>query len=465
MSRIYLNTDNKALDRAYRIAVGDVYSNITMFKSESDNCPVREKKPCLLAGLDYSDTWVRDSSINVYNAFGLIEPEIAKNTLMSCTNLVNGELTIGQNNQYWDFVIWSMGVERYFEYYEDAEFMEFAYTALKNTMDKFETVDFDSKLGLFRGPAVYGDGIAAYPDKFADKIEGSGCSGILGWFDYSDTDDKYIPMYSLSTNCVFYKAYTVLDKLAGKLGKEQNEYRNNAVGLKKAINQNFWNEEKQTFDYLAHECDYQEGLGLAFVILFDIADEDKRECVYKNVIETPNGIACVEPSFERYLKLGGYGRHSGTVWPFIQEFWALAKLHGQKYDGFEVDLRLNTERTNRDVQMYEIYHPLTGLPYGGLQVHDDTGIISEWESLNRQTWSATGFLSMIYYGLLGLETDDENVIFKPYIPKECSYMRFSNITLFGKNFSVEIKRGSSIVQDKKFVFKKDSLPDTIKIEL
>lgn len=465
MSRIYLNSDNKALNRAYRIALGDVYSNIAMFKSESDNCPVKEKKPCLLAGLEYADTWVRDSSINVYNALGLIEPEIAKNTLMSCTNLVDGVLTIGQNSQYWDFIIWSIGVERYFEYYEDAEFMKFAYSALKNTMDRFERIEFDSNLGLFRGPAVYGDGIAAYPDKFADKIEGNGCSGILGWFDYSGTNDMSIPMYSLSTNCVFYKAYIVLDKLAKKLGEEQKEYSISAANLKKAINKNFWNEKKHTFDYLAHECDYQEGLGLAFVILFDIADEDKMEYVFKNVIETPNGIACVEPSFERYLKLGGYGRHSGTVWPFIQEFWALAKMHEQKYEEFEHDLILNIERTNRDVQMYEIYHPLTGLPYGGLQVHDDTGEISEWKSLNRQTWSATGFLAMIYYGLLGLDTDAENVIFKPYLPKNCSYMLLSNITLFGNNFSVEVKRSSNNEQKRRYVFKKDSLPNEIKIEL
>ena len=35
-------------------------------------------------------------------------------------------------------------------------------------------------------------------------------------------------------------------------------------------------------------------------------------------------IACVEPSFDRYLKKGGYGRHSGVVWPHAQGFWARA---------------------------------------------------------------------------------------------------------------------------------------------
>ena len=48
--------------------------------------------------------------------------------------------------------------------------------------------------------------------------------------------------------------------------------------MKKSINKNFWNEKRGSYDYLAGECDYAEGLGLAFAVLFGIADIPTRMC-------------------------------------------------------------------------------------------------------------------------------------------------------------------------------------------
>ena len=59
----------------------------------------------------------------------------------------------------------------------------------------------------------------------------------------------------------------------------------------------------------------------------------------------------------------------------------------------------------RHREFKEIYHPVTGEPYGGLQI--DKGEMRVWASEPNQTWSATGYLRMIHMGLLGLQIDAE----------------------------------------------------------
>lgn len=45
----YLETDNKLLNDAYRIAAGDIVGNIVYYQ----NGLLTEEKPCMIAGLDY----------------------------------------------------------------------------------------------------------------------------------------------------------------------------------------------------------------------------------------------------------------------------------------------------------------------------------------------------------------------------------------------------------------------------
>ena len=49
----YLETDNKLLNDAYRIAAGDIVGNIVYYQ----NGLLTEEKPCMIAGLDYNTPW------------------------------------------------------------------------------------------------------------------------------------------------------------------------------------------------------------------------------------------------------------------------------------------------------------------------------------------------------------------------------------------------------------------------
>ena len=154
-------------------------------------------------------------------------------------------------------------------------------------------------------------------------------------------------------------------------------------------------------------------MGISFAILFGIADHGQRESIFTGFKTTPYGIPCVWPSFERYnLPDGsGFGRHSGTVWPHIQGFWASAAAQSGKYGIFDKELILQVENALRYYQFAEIYHPLTGEMYGGRQ-ENGKGIVN-WRSEPYQTWSATALLRNIYTDLAGMKFSPEGITFAP----------------------------------------------------
>ena len=394
-----------------------------------------------MAGADYDTPWTRDAAINVWNGFALMNPEVSKNTLLSVLKKTGKQYQI--DGQYWDAIIWAIGAYQLINVTHDMEFAEIAQNAITNSLKRFEREEFDEKDGLFRGGAVYGDGIAAYPDHYAVDAPNP---GLGGWLENPANKDKIIPvgegipMKALSTNCVYYQAYVIQAKLNEMLGKDTEEPLAKAAALKKAINNAFWNAEKGNYDYLAYECDHQEAIGLGYVLLFGIANERQAQMVLQNTQVTEQGIAIVWPCFDRYLSRGGYGRHAGVIWPHGQAFWARAcSQYGYTY-GYEYELFLMAEKAVRDNQFYEIYHPDTGEVYGGIQEFGPNNF-GLWGSASHQTWSATGYLSLIYYELLGADIGEKTVTFKPYLPEGVNEATFSNLTIGKATFDVVITRG------------------------
>ena len=80
----------------------------------------------------------------------------------------------------------------------------------------------------------------------------------------------------------------------------------------------------------------------------------------------------------------------------------------------------------RDKQFAEIYHPITGKIYGGLQEDGKEGIVL-FSATSRQTWSATAYLRMVLMGLVGLRFDTDGVRFQPCVPKDVSSVKLGNI--------------------------------------
>jgi glycogen debranching enzyme len=420
-----LETDNPTVNEAFRIAIGDLLGNVSLFQDGL----LEHRVPVILAGLHYNTPWTRDAAINTWNGGALIMPDVSRNTLLSV--LTRSEEGIRIGGQYWDAMIWTAGAGHYYLVTGDRQFLGLALEATRNSLAYFERQEFDAKTGLFRGPG-WSDGVAGYPDEYADA---GGSSSILDWPKHNP--DKVskpgygISMEALSTNCIYYNAYVAAQGMALLLNTPVDpQWKVKAAGLKKAINKHFWNEEKNCYRYLVGplgKCDQQEGLGSAYAILFGVADAKQIEAIFKNQHITPAGIPCGWPNFARYENKDGtsFGRHIGTVWPQIQGFWAEAAARAGKTEIFGHELLALAAHAVRDKQFAEIYHPLTGEIYGGLQ--ENGGRIVLWNATSRQTWAATAYIRMVLMGLAGMRFDTDGLRFQPCMPKGITSVHLSNI--------------------------------------
>ncbi len=435
----YIKTNNEKINTAYHIAVSDLYGNIKPFKGGL----LKKETPVIIAGMGYCTPWTRDAAINTVNAGALLFPDVSKNTLLSVLKKEDGAVMI--DGEYWDSIIWVWGAWHEYLLTGDREFLKTAYEAAENTLKFFENTEFDEALNLFRGPACYGDGIAAYPDIYATPGESAIIAFAEECKDLCAKKGVGIPMFTLSTNCLYYKAYETADKMASELGQTE-KYAEKAEKMKKAINTHFWSEENEKYRYIVDVfggCDSDEGMGNAFVLLFGIADDDKTQKVLKNQHITDYGIPCVYPSFSRYK--GGYGRHSGTVWPHIQAFWADAAAIGGRYDLFDKEFNMLTDCSVRDGYFSEIYHPDTGERYGGLQEFKKQGNIM-WESEKKQTWSATGYLHMMFSDIIGMKFENGGIRFCPYIPNGLDSIESGGLSVMGCNISIKINGNGSKIK-------------------
>ncbi len=452
MNLTHLKTDNKNIYTAYYTAVSDLVANIKPYKGGALEC----EKPVIIAGIGYEMPWTRDTAINVSNA-GFMFPEISQNTLMSVLKAVEGGYVAdGSYGQDWDSIIWIIGAWNMYLYNGDKQFLDAVYKIGVASIEYFENKAFSAEHGLFRGPACYGDGIAAYPDVYAKH----GQSGILSYAGEgkSGTD---IDMYTLSTNCIYYRVYTLLDDMAEALGMS-GIYQSKADALKTEINNNFWNDDKGYYNYIIDNfggCDYFEGMGNAFAVLFDVADKHKAERIFNAYPDCACGIPCVYPSFERYNTEGHYGRHSGAVWPHIQSFWADAAMKYGYNRIFDKEFNMLSKCAVRDGHFSEIYHPDTSMPYGGMQEDKGEGI-RLWDAEKKQTWSATGYLHMVFSNIIGMQFEADGIAFKPYMPQGTTEITLTDFSMRGVDISVSICGSGNTVKS----FKVNGKPADCKIK-
>lgn len=425
-----LVTGDAEIDRAFRIALGDIVSNIAYFQDGL----LSEPAQVLLAGLGYVAPWTRDAAINTWNGTGLLCPEVTRNTLLSVVTERDGQPIIGgQYSQYWDSIIWVLGAWAQYLYTGDRAWLAFAFETSRNSICHMEETEFDSEMGLFRGPAVYGDGIAAYPDIYTRT---NGSSAILDWVaanpDLQAPKGFGLPMFALSTNCLYAAVYMVLREMEHLLGMAVDPaWLERRKALRSAIYRHFWDEATQRLRYLVDPfggSDAQEGLGNAFALIFNIPGASE---LFTTQHITPAGIPCIWPTFPRYENPDGtsFGRHSGTVWPFIQAFWAEGCVRWRQWEKFEFEMRQLASHISRDAQCAEIYQPFTGESYGGVQERD--GVIAEWESLPRQTWSASGFLRMVLMGLFGMDFRVNGFQIRPSLLTGMEHIELRNLRYRG----------------------------------
>jgi Mannosylglycerate hydrolase MGH1-like glycoside hydrolase domain/Glycosyl hydrolase family 65, C-terminal domain len=404
----------------------------------------------LRAGQAYSppQKWTRDNAVNSWNAASLLGPVVAANTLWAATTRqTDGSLILLQDTQWWDHIIWVTAAWNQYLITGDRTFLANAYQTSVNSMATRRAQNFNTTFGLFEGPGFMNDGIAGYPAPPDNPATGRS-GGVLSYPGASD-------MMVLSTNSEYYGAYQALASMATELGKDADAatYREDARVLRDAINTHFWRPDAGTYGYFIHGSDsmagqldtHQEGGGLAFAILYGVASADQTRQLLDNAHWQPYGIVNVWPAFDRY-SAAQPGRHNVMVWPMVHSMFGDATAKAGRVDLFARSVTDLASLVNGvDGSFYELYNSVTGARDGGWQVRGTTAL-AHWVSQPNQTWSATGYLRMIYDGLFGLTFAPDKLTLAPTLPSGWGPVSLKGLHYRDMTLDIELTGGGNQIR-------------------
>jgi len=115
----------------------------------------------------------------------------------------------------------------------------------------------------------------------------------------------------------------------------------------------------------------------------------------------------------------------------VNGFFANAAVVAGNYSSFTNELdgltHLALDEDKGNYNFWEIYNPDSGRPDGGYQVMGKENPNHHWQSCRYQTWSATAYLNMVHYGLLGLRFTNDGIVFSPYLPQNIHYIEIKDV--------------------------------------
>lgn len=362
-----------------------------------------------LAGQNWQQVWTRDTSYSVELACALLHPDVSKTTLLGLTQSVEGIGECWYQDKCGHFAGWpnltdaivgASGIWALYLTTGDRELLRPIYERTVRSLQRAERDAFDAKLGLFRGCSSFMESNSGYPKDYAMKGEkvGSTCA--------------------LSTCLLYYRGYLVAAAAGKVLGEDVRPLQQKAANLKKAINTRFWQSEKGYYAYFIDENGApnprMEGLGEAFAILTGVADAKRSREILSRTPTTQWGFPCLWPQFEEwrdYKRDFAHYYHNGMIWPFVEGYWAWAATQMKDSPVFERELDALVKLSEKNDTFMELYRPEDGKPDGS----------------PRQLWSASGFLSMIYHGLFGMDFVEDGVRFAPVVPQRFEQLVLDNV--------------------------------------
>ena len=477
----YVSAGDPNIGRAFKIAVGDIESNVLPFQaapfSKKDWANISaqivriagtaevipSRMPVLGAGLDYPWLFQTDTGMHAWDGAGFLQSEAMTGALLGTLKPdKEGNLLCGCGGSMSWGLTWSIGAWSHYLITGDRPFLKVALTATLSTLDHLERDEFDAGKNLFRGPTIGGDGISNYPDVWAKSMPG--VTHIGAWMEHNPEKKALVgfglPMHALSTQCSIYEGYLIAGRMQRELGlPEDPTLQQKAARLKAAINKHFWREDAGIYRFLVDPfggSDQQEGLGNAMAVLFGVASPEQAQRICANIHIAPHGIPGIWPPYPRYVTPDPMViAQRSDIWPLVNGPWSSAAAMSGRVDLFTLELKKAADRACRDNQFAENYHPITGEVYGGIQegktgrkgpglaayvaarqggsgeptpeaiaklfpaVEGKDGM-TLWPSCGRNTFSSTAYVRMVLQGLCGLQLGTDGITFKPTIPKGMS---------------------------------------------
>jgi glycogen debranching enzyme len=158
-------------------------------------------------------------------------------------------------------------------------------------------------------------------------------------------------------------------------------------------------------------------------------------------VNASNGTGLILPQETRNSLLAVVRETDRGPMVHHHQYWDLVVWVTGSWDYYLHVLNL-TKHAVRDRQFAELYHPVSGEIYGGLQENNRPGRppgIIEWDSQPQQTWAATSYLRMVFQGLLGMRFDETGVTFAPCVPPEIDRVELEGLRYRDMTLAVSTK--------------------------
>ncbi|BDD03353.1 alpha-L-rhamnosidase-related protein [Aureibacter tunicatorum] len=266
------NSDQVLVDALYNLSLDE-----TVLDTEDDDT--------FRTGKEWSGVWTRDVSYSILLAYAMIEPEIAKNSLLRKVKRDRIIQDTGSGGAWpvsTDRTTWALAAYEVYKSTGDQDWLEKAFQIIDNSIKDDEKTIVDHKTGLRKGESSFLDWrTQEYPIWMTNvDIYNSECLG---------------------TNAVHFQTYQILAEMAELLGINNEAYLAQAENIKKGMNEYLWVPSKGYYGMYLYGLEYQsldprpEILGEAFTVLFDIADSTQAQQTISNVPMTPYGATCFYP--------------------------------------------------------------------------------------------------------------------------------------------------------------------------
>ena len=362
-----------------------------------------------LAGKNWAQVWTRDTAYSTELACALLQPDVAKNTLLGLSQAVEGIGECWYQDRCGHFAGWPnltdaiVGASGSWSLYQvtgDRELLRPLYARTVRSLQRAERDAFNPELGLFGGCSSFMESNSGYPKAYANN------------------GPKLAKTFALSTCLLYYRGYLVAESAGQALGEDVSVFHRKAAQLKDAINLHFWLPEKGYYAYFLDEKGVanprMEGLGEALAILTGVASPQRARQILNSTPTTPWGLPCLWPQFEewRNYKTGfSHYYHNGMIWPFVQGYWAWAATTVKDLQTFGRELDALVRLSEKNDTFMEYYRPEDGAPGGS----------------PCQLWSASGFLSMVYHGLFGMNFESDGIRFAPVVPEQFRHLSLTDV--------------------------------------
>ena len=364
-----------------------------------------------LAGEKWAQVWTRDTSYSVDMACALLHPDVSKKTLLGLRENVPdiGECWYQDKCGHFkgwpnltDAIVGATGAWSLYLVTGDRTLLRPVFERTIRSLQRAEHDAFFKDVGLFGGCSTFMESNSGYPKQYA--LQGP----------------KIAKTKALSTNLLYYRGYLVAARLAQLLGEDAAPWQAKAAALKAAINRQLWMPKQGYYAYFLDAKgqleERMEGCGEAFAILYGVADAEKAQYILRQTPVAPCGFPCLWPQFPEWIhikqkKSTADYYHNGMIWPFVEGYWAWAASQSKAVAVFKHELEALVKLSQNATTFMEFYFPENGDPGGS----------------PRQLWSASGFLSMIYHGLFGMDFVEQGINFAPVVPVTTQALSLTNV--------------------------------------